>query len=277
MERFRNTWVALLGGALLVTLSVSAAFGAGPSGTEDGTRGQTIAGFVHTLVFGSDEEEEPTTVEECDPATDPDGCEVVEECDPVTGPDECEPVEEECDPETDADACEVDDEEQAEEEDGDEESDSHGACVSAVAHDKDGENDPEDADYANHGERVSEAARVLCWDDADGDEEPIEEEQTDEEDEESDSHGACVSAVAHDKDGENDPEDAEYRNHGERVSHAARVLCREDGDSEDAAEESDSETTSSEDEDGGKGKPEWAGNGKPESAGKGGHRGGGRP
>src|SRR5688572_3693405 len=55
MHRLRERWVALLGGALLVTLSVSAAFGADPEEQVDGPRGQTIAGFVHSLIFTEDE------------------------------------------------------------------------------------------------------------------------------------------------------------------------------------------------------------------------------
>ena len=52
MQRFRNTWVALVGGALLLALSVSAAFGADPANS-DGNRGQSVAAFVHDMVFGA--------------------------------------------------------------------------------------------------------------------------------------------------------------------------------------------------------------------------------
>ena len=51
MHTFRRSWLALFGGILLLALSVSAAFGAKPSGTE-GNRGQTVATFVHDVVFG---------------------------------------------------------------------------------------------------------------------------------------------------------------------------------------------------------------------------------
>ncbi len=51
MHKFRSTWLALIGGAFLVTLSISAAFGADPA-DETSNRGQTIAGFVHDLVLG---------------------------------------------------------------------------------------------------------------------------------------------------------------------------------------------------------------------------------
>lgn len=49
MHPLRRKWLALMGGALLVTLSVSAALGAAPAVTRDATRGQSIAAAVHTL------------------------------------------------------------------------------------------------------------------------------------------------------------------------------------------------------------------------------------
>lgn len=279
MERFRSTWLALIGGALLIALSVSAAFGAPPASTQDETRGQTIAGFVHELVFGTDEEEPPVAEDEleCDLETDPE-CEVPEECDSVTGPDECEPVDEECDPETDAEACEVEEDaeedadEEADDEDGEEaDGNAHGQCVAEEASDKSDETEED----GNHGSVVSEAARDTCWTTGEDSEETDEEAADDEEDDDADSHGACVSAVAHDKGGENDPEGSEYRNHGERVSEAARLLCR-DPDGEEEAEADGGDAASSEDQDGGSGKPERTGGGKPSWAGNGG-RGGGRP
>ena len=51
MRTFRRSWLALFGGILLLALSVSAAFGAKPSGAES-NRGQTVAAFVHDVVFG---------------------------------------------------------------------------------------------------------------------------------------------------------------------------------------------------------------------------------
>ena len=51
MHTFRRSWLALFGGILLLVLSVSAAFGAKPSGAES-NRGQTVAAFVHDVVFG---------------------------------------------------------------------------------------------------------------------------------------------------------------------------------------------------------------------------------
>ena len=72
MQRFRSTWLALMGGALLIVLSVSAAFGANPSGTAEGTRGQTIAAFVHDLVFGSDELADDETEQDDDDSDESD-------------------------------------------------------------------------------------------------------------------------------------------------------------------------------------------------------------
>src|SRR6187549_2258839 len=63
MQRFRNTWVALVGGALLLVLSVSAAFGADPADS-DGNRGQSVAAFVHDMVFGTDDGTDDQTEEE---------------------------------------------------------------------------------------------------------------------------------------------------------------------------------------------------------------------
>lgn len=209
MKRMRTTWMALMGGILLVTLSVSAAFGAPPTAADGQNRGQTVAGFVHELVFGQDTpDEDPTEEEQEEEVSD-------------------EESDEEDSEEDESDELVTDEEQEESEEEGGEESDSHGACVSEIAHDKAGENDPEDAEYRNHGERVSEAARVTCWDtddEEDADEDVVEDEEQ-EESEESDAHGACVAEAAHDKAGENDPEDAEYRNHGARVSEAALFLC----------------------------------------------------
>ena len=67
MQRLRSTWLALMGGVLLFTLSVSAAFGAGPS---EPNRGQTVAAFVHELIFGSDEEADDETQQEEDEPED---------------------------------------------------------------------------------------------------------------------------------------------------------------------------------------------------------------
>jgi hypothetical protein len=242
MQRLRSTWIALIGGALLITLSVSAAFGAVPANTREATRGQTIAAFVHELVFGAEEAPE----------------------------DEAELEEEELDEEADAlqePEDELDDERTAE-------ADAHGECVSEVAQDAEAVGGLNE----NHGGAVSEAARVTCWD-ADEDPELADPEEDDEELEEADTHGACVSAVAQDKSalgGKND-------NHGGAVSEAARETCRDDAEDlddeaaldeeadelDEASIESDKAAAKAEraaardaaKADRGTGKPSWAGNG----------------
>jgi hypothetical protein len=170
MHRLRERWVALLGGALLVTLSVSVAVGANPPDGTDGPRGQTIADFVHSLLFTQDE-----------PALDDEGVE-----------DEAEAVLTEDDADTDADA-QVEAEVTGAE---------HGACVSEEATDKTDETGDE-----NHGAVVSEAARDTCWEDeAELTEEPVVEADVTVESE-SNSHGKCVSEVAQDPDAIGGPND----------------------------------------------------------------------
>jgi len=168
MHRLRSTWLALMGGALLIALSVSTAFGAPPSEKDD-VRGQKVSSFVHELIFGSDEE------------TDED--EVVEE----------EPTDEDEDESTDDDEDGSEDDEDAEEdvdedvdEDGEETADrevpdgfaNHGECVSAATQDTEGY---EDSDAANKGEWVSMHARYVCW----GLDVPGEESEEDVDDEDS--------------------------------------------------------------------------------------------
>src|SRR5688500_16072749 len=190
MQKLRSTWLALMGGAFLVALSVSAAFGAPPTGT-DGPRGQTVAAFVHELVFGADEE------------TDAD--ELINETEDEAAEEGSE-----------------EDEELAEEllvEDG-EVFDSHSECVSAEASDK----TDETAADANHGEVVSEAAHTCPTDEAT---EEVTEEVVEEETErvvpgEFANHGECVSDAT---DSADDPEASEAENKGEWVSDHARYIC----------------------------------------------------
>lgn len=141
MHRFREHWLALFGGILLLTLSVSSVFGAPPTDAE-GNRGQSISTFVHTLVFGDQGANDPTEGDE-------------EQAGEESPEDELNPDEDEVEGD---EASEADPEAAA----------SHGACVSAIAKDKEAVGGPND----NHGGAVSEAARVTCWDDeeAEGDE-----------------------------------------------------------------------------------------------------------
>ena len=161
MHRLRERWVALLGGALLVTLSVSTAFGAGPADETDGPRGQTIAGFVHSLIFTEDEPTDDETVVEEEQLED----EVIEG-------------------EPGGELVEGDVASGAE----------HGACVAEVA-----QSDEVGGTNENHGGAVSEAARVTCWETEEADDELTPEEEADEESLETDAHGACVSEAAQDK------------------------------------------------------------------------------
>src|SRR5574338_149171 len=158
MHRLRSYWLALVGGLLLVGLSVSSVFAARPSATEDGTRGQQIAAFVHELVFGSTDEEE--TPDETQDQT--------EEEDQVQDDEQLEEDQEDVE-ESDEDASE-------DVEESDTEASSHGQCVSEEASDKSDEDYQADPEFTNHGAFVSYAARVTCWQTGD------EEEATDEED-----------------------------------------------------------------------------------------------
>src|SRR5687768_7565563 len=166
MQKLRSTWLALMGGAFLVALSVSAAFGAPPTGT-DGPRGQTVAALVHELVFGADEETDADElVNETEDEADEEGSEENEEL-----------------------AEELIVEEELVE-DG-EVFDSHSECVSAEASDK---TDETEAD-ANHGEVVSEAAHTCPTDEATEEvtEEVVEEETEREVPAEFANHGECVA------------------------------------------------------------------------------------
>jgi hypothetical protein len=129
MTRFRSHWLALLGGALLLALSVSSAFAAKPAGDES-NRGQQVSAFVHELVSGTEDSEDQP---------DEDADEDANEDEDADETDEDEVVDEE--PLEDAAP-------------GD-----HGACVAAVATDP----DLVDGDNENHGGAVSLAARYTCW------------------------------------------------------------------------------------------------------------------
>lgn len=56
MRRFRTHWLAVLGAMLLLSLSVSSAFGHHPAQSDN--RGSAVSTFVHELVFGTDEDPE---------------------------------------------------------------------------------------------------------------------------------------------------------------------------------------------------------------------------
>lgn len=156
MQRMRSIWLALVGGAVILAFSVSAALGAPPT-EADGPRGQSISAFVHELVFGSEDQ------------TDED--EVVEE-----------------------DEEDVSDEDLTDEEEGDtadserqvpEEFANHGECVSEAAQDTEGF---EASGATNHGEWVSTHARYDCW----GLEPPDAQDQEASVDEEGDTESAAA-------------------------------------------------------------------------------------
>ena len=164
MSTLRRTWLALMGAILLITLSVSAAFGAKPADSDE-PRGQSIAAFVHELVFGSDETDEEVSQDEDE---DEDG---TDEDEDVVEDDEEELVD--------------DSERQVPEEFA-----NHGECVADAAHDTDGF---EESDAENFGAWVSMHARYVCW----GLEPPTDETDEDaveEEDEDSESEDAMTKA-----------------------------------------------------------------------------------
>ena len=99
MQRFRSTWLALIGGALLITLSVSAAFGAAPSGTRDATRGQSIAAAVHALIFGADEEvtDDPLVEEDDETSEESEELDESEDLDDTDDVDDTDETDEESD------------------------------------------------------------------------------------------------------------------------------------------------------------------------------------
>jgi hypothetical protein len=139
MQRLRTHWLALMGAMLLLTLTVSAAFGAPPSGTDEGNRGQTVAAFVHELVFGADEADDEANEDQEEADEEEDLEDDLEE----------EDLEEDTEEGSELLAREVP-----------EEFANHGECVSEAAHDTDGF---EESDAANNGEWVSDHARFICW------------------------------------------------------------------------------------------------------------------
>jgi hypothetical protein len=177
MRRFRTHVLAVFGALVILSLSLSSAFGARPPVSDDETTnvGQQVSTFVHSLLAGEQEEDgDQDESEECDTDSDEDvdsdegtgdeetgdGTGDEETGDEETG-DEETGDEETGDEETgdcDEGAEDEDADEESEDEDADEqESQNHGQCVSAVAQgDEAGEN-------GTHGWAVSLAARVTCW------------------------------------------------------------------------------------------------------------------
>jgi len=170
MHTFRRTWLALMGAILLVTLSVSAAFGAKPTDTE-GPRGQSIAAFVHDLVFGSEETDDEVNEDEDVADDDEDGT------------DDDEDVVEDEDSDEEADEL-VDDDAQRQ---VPEEFANHGECVADATHDTEGF---EASEAETFGAWVSMHARYECW----GLEPPTDEADEDAAEEESEGDADEASA-----------------------------------------------------------------------------------
>lgn len=171
MDRLRSSLLALMGGALLVTLSISAAFGVAPSETADATRGQAMAVSVHELVFddaleqededlGENESDEKAQTDEL--AADSHGKCVSEvardkEASATSGEDHGTSVSEAarvtCVERAEKDLTDPEEDEAEANEDVPDD-DSHGACVSEVARDKSAVS----GESNNHGGAVSKAA-----------------------------------------------------------------------------------------------------------------------
>ena len=170
MHRFRSTWLALVGGAVIVALSLSVAIGADPVNEDeaDANRGQTISGFVHSLIFAQDDPADEDT-DEADEADE----------------DLEEDLEEDTEEENLDDAAREVPAEFA----------NHGECVSEAANKETSGEEAADADLANHGAWVSLHARYLCW----GLPDPNEEAAADEEaalDEDADADETSAEARA---------------------------------------------------------------------------------
>jgi hypothetical protein len=136
MTRLRTRLLAVLGASLLVSLTVSTAFGAHPETASADNRGHQVSAYVHSLLLGSDQESAKT-----EDAQQDDEAGVTEDA-------------QQDEPATDEQAA------------TDAAPNTHGQCVSDAAHGDEvgGPND-------NHGGAVSQAARDTCWQ-ADGGEEP---------------------------------------------------------------------------------------------------------
>jgi hypothetical protein len=150
MQRFRSTSFAVVGGALLLVLTVSGVFGArGQSESPSKPFGLDVA-FVLAMLDEQDEE-----VDEDEEQEEHEVDEDEEQNEEEQNEEEQNEEEQNEDPET----VEEDPETLEEEvEDNDNPTDNHGACVSAVAR-----SDAVGGWQNNHGGAVSEAARYTCW------------------------------------------------------------------------------------------------------------------
>jgi FtsZ-interacting cell division protein ZipA len=130
MRKLRATWLAVIGSVLLLSLSVAGVFGHATSGFD---MAASMAAFT-----SHSESDDPTT--DVDENTDEDTSvdeDASEDADEDTDTDETADQESETEPQTPTDT--------------------HGACVAAVA-----QSDAVGGKNLNHGGAVSEAARVTC-------------------------------------------------------------------------------------------------------------------
>jgi hypothetical protein len=270
MRRFRTHWLALFGALVILSLSLSSAFGARPPLADETTNvGQQVSTFVHSLTSAEDDEDGDA--------------------------DESEDGDEDCD--TDSDTDEDSDEDGAEDSDEDGAEDSEDADEG----DEDADEGDDDADEGDEDADEGDEDADGC-DEQSGDEDTDEDADEDADDEDSDegsevegaSHGQCVAEAAHsDETGDNGT-------HGWAVSLAARVTCwleqladdentDEDADEdagegdEDATDETEatsakplgkSEAAHQRKADRGSGKPTWAGSNAPGGHGHGHGKGG---
>lgn len=185
MNTLRTSWLAVLGSILLLTLSTAGALGHVATGQTDAASGDAGASTAQTDTLETTDEGDELT---------------------LTHPE------------------------------------NHGGCVSAVA-----QTDTVGGLHVNHGGGVSEAARVTCWTTEEAPEDVTPDENGDSEDDVTtthpDNHGGCVSAVA-----QSDAVGVVKGNHGEAVSEAARVTCRDPSD-ETPVDETGDEATTDEDSD----------------------------
>ena len=84
MTRFRSHWLALLGAAALVALSVSGALGHSP--WSDGNRGQQVSAYVHGLVSGDEDAADDPATDESEPADDAEDTEETEDAEDQAEP-----------------------------------------------------------------------------------------------------------------------------------------------------------------------------------------------
>ena len=225
MRRFRTQWLALFGALVILSMSLSTAFGAKPTTTTSPFQnfGQQVSAFVHALLADNDEDGDEDSDEDPDADQDEDSDE-----------DSDEDQDEDSDEDSDEDQDEDSDECETPSDDGDTED---GDTEDGDAEDGDTE-DGADCDEGDQDEDSDEDS------DEDADEDSEDGDGTADEDSEFKNHGQCVAEVARSGDvGENGT-------HGWAVALAAQVTCwlELNGDDEEDEDEADSDSASDTDE-----------------------------